>query len=218
VIYDNNIHISTVSNICSADIVHDLQSTASLAETPKNIAIVNHFYDSDHVAANFPTSIRSMIHQLATQSTSMSVPLSRVATQHISFARFGPILRSHNKASHPSDEEFLQLLQEMILDFDAVYLVLNSVDLCTESTELLEFIEVMGKWKDAKLHMMIIVSSDSQVMGTLGRCADVTVKLDKSSPSIEENLTKQVEVLRREHGIVVGKLFAWLLLAQRPVS
>lgn len=112
-------------------------------QIPKTAVIYFYFDFNSTGKRDTDSLIRSLITQLSSQCDTIPAPL----------------LELYNKRSDSTkvldEEDLFDTLQNLILMFDNVYLVLDALDESLDCDEIVVFLQTVHKWESSRLHLLV---------------------------------------------------------------
>jgi hypothetical protein len=142
-LYDSDPLVPPHSLLCSSVAIKDL---AGLCQKDNSIAYAYFFFDgrdSQKELQLHESLIKSLIQQFFDQIPGSSIP--------------PPLIDLYGKGHHqPSIDSLHGALKRILQQFRRVYVVIDSLDECTERERLLEWLESIASWEVGKPHLLVM--------------------------------------------------------------
>jgi hypothetical protein len=135
--------------ILSSTIIEDVLRHCHLS--PSKVVAYFYFDFNDVQKQSHEKMIRSLVTCLSTQSASTPAALESLFSS------------KKNGKQQPTARELLVTLQQMIEEFDEVFIILDALDECNNRQELLADIREMVGWKIEKLHILVTSREEKDI-------------------------------------------------------
>ena len=120
------------------------------------LTVVYFYFDfNDIEKQQYEKMIRSLIKQLSIQCTSTPKALE----SHFSSCM--------NGERQPRISELLTTLQQMVQEFDEIFIILDALDECKDRQGLLDSVKEIAGWKLGKLHIAVTSRSEQDIKEVL---------------------------------------------------
>jgi Cdc6-like AAA superfamily ATPase len=116
-----------------------------------------------------------------------------------------------NKQRHPSLDDFLEVLQDIIQGFPRSYIILDALDECTNRDELMDILKSMVEWRLEKLHILVTSRQERDIESSLKDFVDEQSIICLQSKSVDKDIhtyirqrlshDKNLEKWQKDHSI-----------------
>lgn len=172
-VFADNSHRSTIIE----DMTHNWKNGPG-------IAVVYFYFDfHDNEKQKYESLLRSLIVQLSMQS--MNTP------------ECVEMLFSHSLSGlkQPSTKALENTLQNILQNFQELFVIIDALDECNNRADLLEHLECMSKWKLNQLHILAISrrERDIEEFFELLPIAQLPIRIDNVNPDIRTYIRERVK-------------------------
>lgn len=119
--------------------------------------------------------IRSIVAQLTTQQANISPALESLFDG------------TRDRHSPPPLNDLLEVLPKLLQEFNSVYLVIDALDECVDLKELLYQLEMIKKWKQETLHIIVTSRQEPNIEDKLSDL--ITDKVSLCEAMIKDDIT-----------------------------
>ena len=127
-------------------------------------AVVYHYFDfANKGHSSVESLLRSLVTQLALQAPQVPAAIEKLSHK-FSNTRYGQRMAMQVESiAQPSFNECSELLQDMVEDFDHVFIILDALDECTEIHKLLSLVKTWIVRRTNKIHLLMTSRSDRDI-------------------------------------------------------
>ena len=146
------------------------------------MAVIYFYFDFDDVEKQkYEKMIRSLITQLS---------LRYKSTPRVLAALFSSCM---NGERQPTSDALLTTLQQMIREFDGIFIILVALDECEERRELLEDINKIAGWKTEKLHILATSRREKDIEESLDSLINDQGKVCIQSALVNDDIRAYIQ-------------------------
>ena len=98
-----------------------------------------------------------------------------------------------NGERQPTSNTLLTTLQQMIQEFDEIFVILDALDECKERQELLEDINKIARWKIGKSHILATSRREKDIEESLDCLVNTQKKVCIQSPLVNDDIRTYVQ-------------------------
>ncbi|KAK5452827.1 hypothetical protein LTS15_006975 [Exophiala xenobiotica] len=161
-----------------------------------NRVILYYYFNFNDGKASSEPMIRSLVQQLAHKSGNAPGALTRLFRQ-----------QGKNGYIQPTMEELLFTVQEILSDYQEIFLVVDALDECKDLPKLLETFRYISKWKDLPLRVLLTSRLQVDIFNCLSELVPnsiVDIRTGDTNQDIRDHVRHQLN--NRD----IGKRFkAW---------
>lgn len=97
----------------------------------------------------------------------------------------------------PNAKELLEVAVQIVDEFAHVYLIVDALDECSDLRELLNALEMVSKWQNSKLHVLVTSRMEKDIYDLMDRVTAVgnhiNLQTDLVSKDIKDFVDKMLE-------------------------
>jgi ATP/maltotriose-dependent transcriptional regulator MalT len=97
-----------------------------------------------------------------------------------------------NGRRHPSLDDLLDVLQQMIQEYPQSYIILDAIDECKDRVELTGILEQMIKWQPDKLHLLVTSRKERKIQISLESLIEDQNIICLQSRLVDDDIQKYV--------------------------
>jgi hypothetical protein len=165
--------------ILSSTIIEDILNHCH--HGPINAVIYFYFDFNDAEKQQYEKMMRSLITQLSLRCTSMPRALATLFSSCM------------NGERQPTSDALLTTLQQMIQEFDEIFVILDALDECKERQELLEDINRIARWKIATLHILATSRRQKDIEESLDSLVNDQRKMCVQSVLVNDDIRTYIQ-------------------------
>jgi archaellum biogenesis ATPase FlaH len=171
-----------------------LQDVLQLFANDHGKAVVYFYFDfNDTQKQSRELMIRSLISQLSQQFVKMPSSLDMLFSS------------CKNGQRQPSLDGLLDVVRNLIREFQHVYIILDALDECTDRAELLATLQIIADWKDDALHLLVTSRKEQDIESSLENIVDTQNTICLLSELVDKDIFKYI----RQRLSVDKKLNKW---------
>jgi Cdc6-like AAA superfamily ATPase len=169
------------------------------ADDPGKVIAYFYFDFNDQEKQVPELMVRSLISQFSQQCDKVPVTLETLFSS------------CENKQRHPSLDDFLEVLQDIIQGFPQSYIILDALDECTNRAELMDILKSMVEWRLEKLHILVTSRQERDIESSLKDFVDEQSIICLQSKPVDKDIhtyirqrlshDKNLEKWQKDHGI-----------------
>ncbi|SLM37986.1 P-loop containing nucleoside triphosphate hydrolase [Lasallia pustulata] len=174
-------------------------------QSKSEIAVAYYYFDFNDVEKQKSDKmIRSLIAQLFKQSKKKLNQLEALLSS------------CNNGGRQPDVKGLLSVLKEVVEGFDETYIVLDALDECSDSEELLECIEEIQEYV-YRAHWFRWVVCQLDALRTCLNLSMLRKALEDLPTTLDETYARMLRSIPEEHSEYAIKLLQWLTYSARPL-
>jgi hypothetical protein len=198
----------------SAVALRDLESTP---QPHPHIACAYFFFGyfvNPHSNRILTHALGSIIYSLVSRSMPPYPPaVTRLGVSYAQNSSQGSTVPYDEGQSCPSDQELVDALKSIAQAFDAVYLLLDSIDECSSSSGILKLVQSSREWNTGKIHILVTsCPTPKSLMELQGSINDEVVVGDASFDEVGF-LISQLNDMEARTSPLIHWLLAWICVS-----